>query len=83
MPSCWPTAAPATACRPGCARRACPRAIYYPRPLHAQPAYREAHDGAGLPVAEDLATRILALPIHPDLTEADLDRIAAAVRANV
>ncbi|CAH2599572.1 UDP-2-acetamido-2-deoxy-3-oxo-D-glucuronate aminotransferase [Rhodovastum atsumiense] len=60
-----------------------PTAIYYPRPLHAQPAYRAAHDGTALPVSEDLATRILALPIHPDLTEADVARICAAVRANV
>ena len=59
-----------------------PTAIYYPRPLHAQPAYRDAHDGTPLPVSEDIATRILALPIHPDLTEADVDRICTAVCAN-
>jgi dTDP-4-amino-4,6-dideoxygalactose transaminase len=58
-----------------------PTAIYYPRPLHHQPAYRDAHDGASLPVSEDLATRILALPIHPDLTPADVARICDAVLA--
>jgi dTDP-4-amino-4,6-dideoxygalactose transaminase len=58
-----------------------PTAIYYPRPLHTQPAYRDAHDGAALPVSEDLATRILALPIHPDLTDADVARICDAVLA--
>ena len=36
-----------------------------------------------MPVSEDLATRILALPIHPELTEADIDRVATAVLANV
>ena len=60
-----------------------PTAIYYPRPLHLQPAYREHHDGIGLPVSEDLARRILALPIHPDLGEADVahvcDRVLAAL----
>ncbi len=60
-----------------------PTAIYYPRPLHMQPAYREHHDGASLPISEDLAQRILALPIHPDLSEADMahvcDRVLAAV----
>ena len=60
-----------------------PTAIYYPRPLHFQPAYRDAHDGTTLPVAEDLATRILALPIHPDLTDADAALVSAAVRANI
>ena len=33
-----------------------PTAIYYPRPLHRQPAYSAQHDGAALPVSEDLAT---------------------------
>ena len=60
-----------------------PTAIYYPRPLHLQPAYRDHHDGARLPVSEDLAQRILALPIHADLSEADMahvcDRVLAAL----
>ena len=56
-----------------------PTAIYYPRPLHLQPAYRDAHDGAALPVSEDLATRILALPIHPDLDDVAVERICDAV----
>ncbi len=60
-----------------------PSAIYYPRPLHHQPAYRAAHDGTVLPVSEDLATRIMALPLHPDLTDADVDRVCAAVLASV
>ena len=60
-----------------------PTAIYYPRPLHRQPAYSAQHDGTGLPVSEDLANRILALPIHPDLTDEDVDRICEAVLAAV
>lgn len=60
-----------------------PTAIYYPRPLHLQPAYRDQHDGAALPVSEDLAERIMALPIHPDLTDADLEHICLTVRAAV
>jgi dTDP-4-amino-4,6-dideoxygalactose transaminase len=58
-----------------------PSAIYYPRPLHQQPAYAPHHRGGPLPVSEDICTRILALPIHPDLTEEQLGRIAEAVRA--
>ncbi len=54
-------------------------AIYYPRPLHRQPAYAAHHDGAALPVSEDLARRILALPIHPDLSQADAERVCDAV----
>jgi UDP-2-acetamido-2-deoxy-ribo-hexuluronate aminotransferase len=56
-----------------------PTAIYYPRPLHKQPAYRDQHDGSALPVSEDLAGRIMALPIHPDLTEEALDHICGSV----
>ena len=52
-----------------------PTAIYYPRPLHVQPAYRDHHDGAQLPISEDLAERILALPIHSYLSEADMAHI--------
>ncbi len=58
-----------------------PTAIYYPRPLHRQPAYRDHHDGSALPVSEDLADRILALPIHPDLSEAALSQICDAALA--
>ncbi len=60
-----------------------PTAIYYPRPLHHQPAYAPHHRGGPLPVSEDIATRILALPIHPDLTESQAARVGAAVRALV
>jgi UDP-2-acetamido-2-deoxy-ribo-hexuluronate aminotransferase len=56
-------------------------AVYYPRALHQQPAYASCHDGAKLPVAEGLGARILALPIHPDLTDAQALRVAATVRA--
>jgi UDP-2-acetamido-2-deoxy-ribo-hexuluronate aminotransferase len=58
-----------------------PSAIYYPRALHHQPAYAGSHDGASLPISEDLATRIMALPIHPDLTDADVQRVCDAVAA--
>ena len=60
-----------------------PSAIYYPKALHHQPAYRHAHDGAALPVSENLATRIMALPLHADLTDADVARICDAVLANI
>ena len=56
-----------------------PSAIYYPRPLHRQPAYSTQHDGSALPVSEDLAGRILALPIHPDLTDEDVEHVCASL----
>ena len=54
-------------------------AVYYPRALHRQPAYAGSHDGSALPVSEDLATRILALPIHPDLSEAQAHQVCDGV----
>ncbi|MBS0966273.1 DegT/DnrJ/EryC1/StrS family aminotransferase [Acetobacter okinawensis] len=60
--------------------RGVPSAIYYPLPLHKQPAYRDHHDGAVLPVSDDLAQRILALPIHPELSDQDVARVIAAVK---
>ena len=56
-------------------------AIYYPKPLHHQPAYAVAHDGSSLPVSEEIATRIMALPIHPDLSDAQCDQVCDAVTA--
>lgn len=56
-----------------------PTAIYYPLPLHRQPAYAAHHDGAALPVSDDLSARILALPIHPDLSMADAERVCEAL----
>jgi dTDP-4-amino-4,6-dideoxygalactose transaminase len=60
-----------------------PTAIYYPKPLHRQPAYRDHHDGSALPVSERLADRILALPIHPELDEAAACHVCDAVIAAV
>ncbi|MBV9079254.1 MAG: DegT/DnrJ/EryC1/StrS aminotransferase family protein [Methylobacteriaceae bacterium] len=59
-----------------------PTAIYYPKPLHRQTAYRAYPvAGNGLPVSDALAAEVISLPMHPYL-EPDLqDRIVDAVRA--
>lgn len=55
--------------------------IHYPVPLHLQPAYRALGHAAGdFPVAERLAATCLSLPMYPELAEADVERVAAAVR---
>ncbi len=58
-----------------------PTAVYYPLPLHRQPAYAGHHDGTALPVSDGLSVRILALPIHPDLSVADAERVCDALAA--
>ena len=58
-----------------------PSAIYYPLPVHAQPAYAYLGYRAGqLPVAERLCQQVLSLPMQPRLTEAQVDYVAAAVQ---
>jgi dTDP-4-amino-4,6-dideoxygalactose transaminase len=61
-----------------------PTAVYYPRPLHQQPAYAETSLRVGeLPNAERLSQVVLSLPMHPYLDEATQDRIVESVRRAV
>jgi dTDP-4-amino-4,6-dideoxygalactose transaminase len=54
--------------------------LYYNPPLHLQPAFERLGLGKGsFPVAEATAGRMLALPVHPYLSEAEVDRVAAAI----
>ena len=65
----------AITCRRRCARMACrPRSTIRARCICSRPiaTITTAH---ALPVSEDLAQRILALPIHPDLSEADMAHV--------
>ena len=55
--------------------------IYYPIPIHRQPAYAALGYGPGsLPVTERLCTEVLSLPIFPELTAAQQDAVIAALR---
>ncbi len=55
-------------------------AIHYPLPIHLQPAARHLGYKAGdFQVAERQAGRILSLPVHQNLSESDVARVAAAV----
>jgi dTDP-4-amino-4,6-dideoxygalactose transaminase len=54
-----------------------PTAIYYPKPLHFQPAYARFGRGPGsLPISEKICNEILALPMHPYLDEETVERVA-------
>ncbi|MGE0231031.1 MAG: DegT/DnrJ/EryC1/StrS family aminotransferase [Flavobacteriaceae bacterium] len=59
-----------------------PTAIYYPKPMHMQSAYRRFPIAqGGLPVCEKLAGEVISLPMHPYLDEETQDRIIDAARA--
>ncbi|CAK7193245.1 UDP-2-acetamido-2-deoxy-3-oxo-D-glucuronate aminotransferase [Commensalibacter sp. Nvir] len=60
-------------------KKGIPTAIYYPLPLHKQPAYSHFHTGEPLPISESIADRILALPIHPELTDEQVMKIVQEV----
>ena len=60
---------------------AIPTAIYYPKPLHRQTAYRDfPAAGGALPVSDRLAGEVISLPMHPYLEPDVQDRIVDAVR---
>lgn len=55
--------------------------VHYPLPAHLQPAYAHlGHRAGDLPHTEAAAARILSLPIYPELTRAEVEYVAAAVR---
>ena len=57
-----------------------PSNVYYPRPMHLQSAYLEYGDGEGsLPVAEQLSKVVLSLPMHPYLSDEEVDQVSTAL----
>src|SRR5258707_1083186 len=61
-----------------------PTAIYYPKSMHKQTAYKDfpVVDG-GLPACERLSSDVISLPMHAYLDEATQERIIQAVRGAV
>lgn len=58
-----------------------PIAVYYPKPLHQQTAYKDYPcAGNGLPVSEAIATEVFSLPMHPYLQGDDLSFVIDTVR---
>jgi UDP-2-acetamido-2-deoxy-ribo-hexuluronate aminotransferase len=53
-----------------------PTAIYYPKPLHLQTAFKYlSYNEGDFPVSEDCSKRIFSLPMHPYLNKKDQERI--------
>ena len=49
--------------------------VYYANPVHLMPYYRERFGGRRLPETEKAAKQVFSLPIHPGVTEAQVDYI--------
>ncbi len=62
------------------AEQGVPSAVYYPLPMHLQPAYLEFGDGYGsLPVSEALSEQVISLPMNPYWTTTDLKTVCDGV----
>ncbi|MBK0401699.1 DegT/DnrJ/EryC1/StrS family aminotransferase [Adhaeribacter sp. BT258] len=62
--------------------RGIPSMVYYPLPLYAQEAFKnDKYKAENFPTAEYLCSSVLSLPIHTEMTEEQLNQIAAAVLA--
>jgi dTDP-4-amino-4,6-dideoxygalactose transaminase len=57
-------------------------AVYYPRVLPEHPLYKDlGYEARAFPVARRLTREVLSLPVHPGLSQGDLDQIVDAVNA--
>ena len=50
--------------------------VYYPTPIHRLPSFNSVHD---LPVTEALVKEVISIPVHPSLTQAELQQIVSVV----
>lgn len=55
--------------------------VYYPIPNHRLESLKKFAGNLELPVTEQLAREVVSLPVHPSLTQSDLERIAGAVNS--
>ncbi len=53
--------------------------IFYPVPAHQQSYMRDIIGNISLPVAEQLAREVISLPVHPQLSQTDLEKIVDEV----
>jgi len=59
-----------------------PAAVYYPKPLHLQAAFSAlGYIEGDFPASEEAARRIFSLPMHPYLTQEQIQRVASTVAA--
>lgn len=56
-----------------------PSMIYYPIPIHKSTAYSQKNEGVELEVCEELSKTVISLPMHPYLSDYELDKICKII----
>lgn len=56
-----------------------PSMVYYVTPMHRQTAYKDADIPASCPVANQLSHTVLSLPIHPYLTDEEIETVCRLI----
>ena len=55
--------------------------IYYPRPLHLQEVYANlGYQISSLPVSEEICNQVVSLPMFPELSEEQQDRVICSLK---
>jgi perosamine synthetase len=57
--------------------------VYWDPPVHRTAYYRERGGWLELPVTDDIAGRVLSVPMHPNLSEGEVRRVVAGVEAAI
>ena len=57
-----------------------PSMVYYPCGLHKQKAFEYCSQGITLLNTEDACGKVLSLPMHPYLTEAEIDSVCSVIK---
>jgi len=57
-----------------------PTMVYYPKPMHEQTAYLDlGYQSGDFPATESLCGKVLSLPMHPYLTEEEINKVCQAI----
>lgn len=54
--------------------------VHYPTPPYLQPVYQQQYEGLSFPVADNQASTQLSLPIWPELTDSEIERVCSAIK---
>lgn len=60
-----------------------PSMVYYPKPMHAQTAFQNLTSDITLLTSTKLSQTVLSLPMHPYLSEVDIQTVVDAVKVSI